>query len=71
MKIGLIKGRHEIPEVEGRYIFIEELDPTDVKETEGKAYSVLAAIKRMGEKHIAFKDFFFYTFKRKRPSWAY
>lgn len=52
MKIGLIKGRHEIPEVEGRYIFIEELDPTDVKEAEGKAYSVLAAIKRMGEKHI-------------------
>ena len=52
MKIGLIKGRHKIPEVEGRYIFIEELDPTDVKETEGKAYSVLAAIKRMGEKHI-------------------
>lgn len=26
MKIGLIKGRHEIPEVEGRYIFIEELE---------------------------------------------
>lgn len=31
MKIGLIRGRHEIPEVEGRYIFIEELDPTDEK----------------------------------------
>ena len=52
MKIGSIRGRHEIPEVEGRYIFIEELDPTDVKGTEGKAYSVLAAIKRIGEKHI-------------------
>lgn len=52
MKIGLIRGRHEILEVEGRYIFIEELDPTDVKGTEGKAYSVLAAIKRIGEKHI-------------------
>ena len=52
MKIGLIKGRHEIPEVEERYIFIEELNPTDVKETEGKAYSVLSAIKRAGEQHI-------------------
>ena len=45
MKLGLIKGRHEIPQVEGRYIFIEDLNPTDVKEAEGKAYSVLARIK--------------------------
>ena len=45
MKLGLIKGRHEIPQVEGRYIFIEDLNPTDVKEAEGKAYSVLAGIK--------------------------
>ena len=46
MKLGLIKGRHEIPQVEGRYIFIEDLNPTDVKEAEGKAYSVLAGIWR-------------------------
>lgn len=45
MKLGLIKGRHEIPQVEGRYIFIEDLNPTDVKEAEGKAYSVFAGIK--------------------------
>lgn len=45
MKLGLIKGRHEIPQVEGRYIFIEDLDPADVAEAEGKAYSVLAGIK--------------------------
>ena len=45
MKLGLIKGRHEIPHVEGRYIFVEDLNPTDVKEAEGKAYSVLAGIK--------------------------
>lgn len=30
MKIGLIKGRHEIPEVNGLYIFNEPVDPTDV-----------------------------------------
>ena len=53
MKLGLIKGRHEIPQVEGRYIFIEDLDPTDVKEAEGKAYSVLAGIKAVyPDKHI-------------------
>ena len=45
MKLGLIKGRHEIPQVEGRYIFVEDLNPTDVKEAEGKAYSVLAGIR--------------------------
>jgi hypothetical protein len=30
MNIGLIKGRHEIPEVNGLYIFNEPVDPTDV-----------------------------------------
>ena len=54
MKLGLIKGRHEIPHVEGRYIFVEDyLNPTDVKEAEGKAYSVLAGIKSVYPgKHI-------------------
>ena len=53
MKLGLIKGRHEIPQVEGRYIFIEDLNPTDVKEAEGKAYSVLAGIKAVyPDKHV-------------------
>ena len=45
MKLGLVKGRHEIPQVKGRYIFVEDLNPTDVAETEGKAYSVLAGIR--------------------------
>jgi hypothetical protein len=30
MNVGLIKGRHEIPEVNGLYIFNEPVDPTDV-----------------------------------------
>lgn len=30
MNIGLIKGRHEIPEVNGLYVFNEPVDPTDV-----------------------------------------
>ena len=30
MNIGLIKGRHEIPEVNGLYVFNELIDPTDV-----------------------------------------
>lgn len=30
MNIGLIKGRHKIPEVNGLYIFNEPVDPTDV-----------------------------------------
>lgn len=30
MNIGLIKGRHEIPEVNGLYIFNKPIDPTDV-----------------------------------------
>lgn len=30
MNIGLIKGRHEIPEVNGLYIFNDPIDPTDV-----------------------------------------
>ena len=53
MKLGLVKGRHEIPQVKGGYIFIEDLNPTDVKEAEGKAYSVLAGIKAVyPDKHI-------------------
>lgn len=30
MNIGLIKGRHKIPEVNGLYIFNEPVDPADV-----------------------------------------
>lgn len=30
MNIGLIKGRHEIPEVNGLYIFNEPINPTDI-----------------------------------------
>jgi hypothetical protein len=30
MNVGLIKGRHEIPEVNGLYIFNEPINPTDV-----------------------------------------
>lgn len=53
MKLGLIKGRHEIPQVEGRYIFIEDLDPANVTEAEGKAYSVLAGIRAVfPDRHI-------------------
>ena len=45
MKIGLIKGRHDIPQVQGNYIFEEDIDPVDVDGTQIKAFNVLSEIK--------------------------
>lgn len=45
IKIGLIKGRHEIPQVERKYIFKEDIDPIDVDGAQLKAFNVLSEIK--------------------------
>lgn len=45
MKIGLVKGRHEIPQVQGKYIFEEDINPVDVEGTQLKAFNVLSEIK--------------------------
>jgi hypothetical protein len=44
MNLGLIKGRHNIPQVD-QYVFNANLNPTDVNGTENLAYNFLSKLK--------------------------
>ena len=51
MKFGLIRGRHDIPDVDG-YIFDGDVSPVDVQGTFEDAYDFLKEYKGKKGRHI-------------------